>query len=98
MRASRSTNAEGGGECEANVIEFCRLTYMFSGQQFMSDLRYCWSVGGSEHSMAMVFVEGTGGRPFLFGEGERRPIEIRDFFMATVPVTQALWSHVMVVA
>jgi sulfatase modifying factor 1 len=44
----------------------------------------------------MVYVQGTGGRPYLFGEGkERRPIEVADFFIATVPVTQALWSHVM---
>ena len=61
----------------------------------MSNLKYCWSVEGSDHSMAMAYVEGTHGRPFLFGEGQKRAIEIRDFFMATVPVTQALWTHVM---
>jgi formylglycine-generating enzyme len=69
--------------------------YIQRPAQSMSDLKYCWSVEGSDHSMMMAFVEGTRGHPVLFGEGERRPIEIRDFFMATVPVTQALWCHVM---
>jgi formylglycine-generating enzyme required for sulfatase activity len=64
----------------------------------MSNLKYCWRVDGSDHSIVMAYVEGTNGRPFLFGEGhEKRAIEIEisDFFMATVPVTQALWTHVM---
>ena len=61
----------------------------------MSNLKFCWSAEGADHSMTMAYVEGTHGRPFLFGEGQKRPIEIRDFFMATIPVTQALWSHVM---
>ncbi len=44
----------------------------------------------------MVHVEGTRGRPFFFGEGPgKRAIEIPDFFIATVPVTQAVWTHVM---
>jgi len=62
----------------------------------MSNLKYCWRVDGSDHSIVMTYVEGTNGRPFLFGEGhDKRAIEISDFFMATVPVTQALWTHVM---
>ena len=37
-----------------------------------------------------------GGTPYLFGVGpNRRPIEVRDFRIATTPVTQALWLHVM---
>jgi sulfatase modifying factor 1 len=45
----------------------------------------------------MVFVEGTRGRPYWFGEGtERAWIEVPDFFIATVPVTEGLWAHVMV--
>lgn len=62
----------------------------------MSNLKYCWRVDGSDHSIVMAYVESTNGHPFLFGEGqERRAIEIQGFFMATVPVTQALWTHVM---
>ena len=62
----------------------------------MSNLKYCWRVDGFDHSIVMAYVEGTNGRPFLFGEKHgKRAIEISDFFMATVPVTQALWTHVM---
>ena len=62
----------------------------------MSNYKYFWSLDGSEHSVEMVQVEGTHGRPFLFGEcEEKRAIEIQNFFMATVPVTQALWTHVL---
>src|SRR5687768_7826216 len=62
----------------------------------MRNLTYSWRWGGSDHSIVMAYVEGTKGRPFLFGEeGERRAVEIPGFFMATVPVTQALWTHVM---
>ena len=54
----------------------------------MSNLKYCWRVDGFDHSIVMAYVEGTNGRPFLFGEKhEKRAIEISDFFMATVPVT-----------
>jgi formylglycine-generating enzyme required for sulfatase activity len=43
-----------------------------------------------------VHVPGTGGAPYLFGrEPDRRPIEVRSFHIGTVPVTQALWQHVM---
>jgi formylglycine-generating enzyme required for sulfatase activity len=60
------------------------------------NLKYSWRSNGAEHSIVMAYVEGTKGRPFLFGERqERRAIEITGFFMATVPVTQALWMHVM---
>jgi len=44
----------------------------------------------------LVFVEGTHGDPFLFGEGEgARRIEIGDLYVARVPVTNALWTDVM---
>ena len=62
----------------------------------MNELRFSWPDFDTDHSLTMTPVKGTVGRPFLFGEGsEKRPIEIRDFHMATVPVTQSLWSHVM---
>lgn len=59
----------------------------------MKNLNYGWSLDGFSHSMEMVFVEGTRGRPFLFGD--RKRIEIAPYFMAATPVTQALWIHVM---
>jgi formylglycine-generating enzyme len=43
----------------------------------------------------MVFVQGTQGRPFSFGEGERLSVDLPEFFIATVPVTKSLWRHIM---
>ena len=46
--------------------------------------------------LQFVHVRGTSGTPFLFGAGEQcLPVEIRDFEIATTPVTQALWMRVM---
>lgn len=62
----------------------------------MNELRHAWKDNGTDLSLTMTPVKGTVGRPFLFGEGnEMRAIAIRDFYIATVPVTQSLWSHVM---
>ncbi len=62
----------------------------------MSTLEYGWTSAGSVHSIRMVHVAGTHGSPYSFGDGrDKRPIEVPDFFIATVPVTQALWIHVM---
>jgi sulfatase modifying factor 1 len=61
-----------------------------------STISYRWKLRDADHSLEMVHVEGTHGRPYLFGEGQAaRPIEVRDFYVATVPVTQALWTRVM---
>jgi sulfatase modifying factor 1 len=60
------------------------------------NLKYSWKADNFDHSIELVYVEGTNGSEFLFGEAsERRPIEISSFFLAVVPVTQALWTHVM---
>jgi len=57
---------------------------------------YTWSDGGPEHELRLVPVAGTAGTPYLFGRAPNQlPIEIRDFHIATTPVTQALWTHVM---
>jgi formylglycine-generating enzyme required for sulfatase activity len=62
----------------------------------MSTVAYKWSADGEEHSFELVQVRGTDGQPFLFGrEPNRRPINIREFYISTTPVTQALWLHVM---
>ncbi|MFN7918684.1 MAG: formylglycine-generating enzyme family protein [Bryobacteraceae bacterium] len=43
-----------------------------------------------------VEVEGTGGSPYGFGEGSaRRSLEVGDFLIATVPVTDSVWAAVM---
>src|SRR5688572_12540978 len=62
----------------------------------MKSLTYRWNADGREHVLDLAHVGGTHGRRYPFGEaGTARPVEVRDFFVATVPVTQALWSHVM---
>ena len=59
----------------------------------MKAVKYSWGAGCT---FDMVFVEGTHGHPYHFGdEGTSRPIEIGDLFIATVPVTNALWTHVI---
>jgi formylglycine-generating enzyme required for sulfatase activity len=59
-------------------------------------VRYGWNADGTEHAFEFVRVEGTHGRPFSFGDGaELQLVEVEDFFIATVPVTQALWTHVV---
>ena len=59
-------------------------------------LTYKWRADDNEHELRLVRVPGTEGTPYLFGAGEsRRPIELREFLIATTQVTQALWTHVM---
>ena len=58
--------------------------------------RYCWRHGSDDHELTLAFVPGTSGEPYDFGHGtDRRPVEVPSFFIATTPVTQALWQHVM---
>jgi len=55
-----------------------------------------WRTGDETHELRLVPVPGTAGTPYLFGaEPNRRPVEIRDFYVSSTPVTQALWTHVM---
>ena len=62
----------------------------------MKKITYTWKTDHSDRALDLVHGEGTAGRPYLFGEGEvRRAIEVAGFYIATVPVTQALWTHVM---
>lgn len=62
----------------------------------MKRIAHSWSDGDHEHVMEMVQVQGTDDQPFSFGErDEKQKIEVRSFYIATVPVTQALWRHIM---
>jgi hypothetical protein len=39
-----------------------------------------WQPDDSAHTLELVYVEGTAGRPFLFGEdNHKRPIEVPGF-------------------
>ncbi len=59
-------------------------------------LSYKWQRGDADQELRLVAVAGTSGKPYMFGsEPLRRPIEMRDFYMMTTPVTQCLWTHVM---
>ena len=62
----------------------------------MEATRYTWNAAEGNRVFDLAFVKGTHGQPYSFGEEiDSRPVEIQDFFIATVPVTQALWTHVM---
>jgi formylglycine-generating enzyme len=57
-------------------------------------LIYTFDLNKHRHSLELVFVQGTHGRPYLFGDPSAS-VNIQDFFIATTPATQALWTHVM---
>ena len=59
-------------------------------------ISYKWNIAGKDHRFEMVYVEGTKGHPYGFGEGSDKPeIEVASFFIGTLPVTQAFWAHIM---
>jgi formylglycine-generating enzyme required for sulfatase activity len=58
----------------------------------MSSLRYTWDTG----EFTLVHVQGTRGEPYDFGEPPQVVrVEVPDFFIGTVAVTQGFWSHVV---
>ncbi len=62
----------------------------------MESIRYHWNDAGVDRTCEFVHVRGTHGDPYAFGQApDSRMIEVGDFFIGAVPVTQALWRHVM---
>ena len=62
----------------------------------MEPLRYSWNAAGTDHVFDLIYVAGTHGHPYPFGERSGgRAVEVQDFYIGTTPVTQALWTHVM---
>jgi formylglycine-generating enzyme required for sulfatase activity len=62
----------------------------------MKPRRFSWDSDTGTHEMDLVWVPETTVTPYAFGHGsERKPIQLRGFFIATTPVTQALWTRVM---
>jgi formylglycine-generating enzyme required for sulfatase activity len=62
----------------------------------MTRISYKWTADQGEHVLDLVRVESTDGRPYRFGNGDQmRSVEVQEFWLATVTVTQALWQHVM---
>src|SRR6185503_1606506 len=64
-------------------------------QPNVKSLKYNWKSGDTVHEIEFAYVQGTGDHPFLFGEAAMKPIDVQDFHIVTVPVTQAFWTHVM---
>ena len=62
----------------------------------MTARTYEWRAGEACYELQLIHVPGTNGTPYQFGTGaNRRAITMRGFHIATTPVTQALWAHVM---
>jgi formylglycine-generating enzyme required for sulfatase activity len=59
-------------------------------------LTYQWRAADGDHVLDFVRVGGPEVSAYSFGyPAEGQSIDVRPFFIATVPVTQALWMHVM---
>jgi sulfatase modifying factor 1 len=62
----------------------------------MDKISYNFNIADTRHQLELVWVEGAGEKGFWFGEDTHRfPVHVNSFFMATCPVTQALWKHIM---
>jgi formylglycine-generating enzyme len=63
----------------------------------MTEIVYPWHDNGAQREVRFVRVEGTRGMPYRFGadDSSYADIEVPDFFIATTPVTQSFWEHVM---
>ena len=62
----------------------------------MTFVSYEWISGNARCTFEMAFVPGTDGCPYAFGDtNDRLAIEINGFHIGKLPVTQALWTHIM---
>src|SRR5262249_6305216 len=64
----------------------------------MSEIGYTWNDGGVARTVRFARVEGTHGTPYRFGtDGDEgiHEIDVKDFFIATTPVTRSFEAHVM---
>ena len=60
----------------------------------MRSVSYCWNDEDGGHAVELVHVRGTHSEPYAFGEPPNDLlVDVPDFFIATVPVTQRLWTH-----
>src|SRR5262245_65855988 len=76
--AKRRAGHEGGLQRRPRPAGAARLRSQEAREYVVRALSYSWSAGGGEHALRLVPVEGTGGKPFLFGAGERRiHVEVR---------------------
>lgn len=62
----------------------------------MNLVSYSWEARGAEHRLDLVHVAGTHARPYRCGDGANSvQMEVKNFFIGIVPVTHALWRHVV---
>jgi len=62
----------------------------------VDSITYCWADGQRAGTFTFVHVPGTHGTPYRFGEAPyTADVHLKDFLMATTPVTQAFWHHVV---
>jgi hypothetical protein len=62
----------------------------------MRSINYKWQSCNGLRVTEMVYIEGTNDRPYSFGiAAATGKINVREFWIGTVPVTQTLWMHVM---
>jgi formylglycine-generating enzyme required for sulfatase activity len=58
----------------------------------VSSVSYEWDTG----EFSLVHVQGTRGEPYTFGEPPQDlRVEVPDFFIGAVAITQGFWSHVV---
>lgn len=48
-----------------------------------------------DYHFSLTFVKGTENATYLFGDGEKTDIYIRDFFASKFLITQQLWEYIM---
>jgi len=74
----------------------CSVRVAISIPHVVTTPTYRWKADGSDLELRLIPVEGTGAQSYLFGRNSnRKPIEVKSFFISATPVTQALWLHVM---
>lgn len=62
----------------------------------IESIRYHWTADAHEREFALAHVRGTLGTPYAFGDSPNdRLVNVPDFYIGIVPVTQAQWCHVL---
>lgn len=62
----------------------------------MDSITYHWQDGARNREFVLAHVPGTRGAPYDFGDPPKCiTVDVPDFFIGVVPVSQAFWSHVV---